>query len=322
MRFILDDEQQLFGATLDKLLSQADVPAVARAWAAGSHDAGLSLWRSLADTGLFALAVPESSGGLGVLPIELVTAFRVLGSHGVPGPYVETAAVAALLASLGGDLADKWLPRIAAGETLASLTFPQMPYALDADAADLVLAVSDNEVRPGVPGPARDSIDPARRLFPLTPSGDAVPADATAAYDLGVLLCAAQLSGLGDRLLAITVDYAKTRHQFGHPIGEFQAVKHHLADAYVAQEHARPLLYGAALAIGTPTFPRDCSAAKAAAAEAAYQASRIALQVHGAIAYTDEYAPTLLIRKTRALHSAWGSPSTHKARVLAALPYC
>ncbi|HEX6452081.1 MAG TPA: acyl-CoA dehydrogenase family protein, partial [Trebonia sp.] len=142
---------------------------------------------------------------------------------------------------------------------------------------------------------------------------------AAAAYDMGALLTAAQLSGLGDRLLEITVEYAKTRQQFGRPIGEFQAVKHHLADAYVALEHARPLLYGAALSYGTPDFTRDVSAAKAAASDAAYFASRIALQVHGAIGYTDEYDPSLLIRKARALRGAWGSPSVHKARVLSSL---
>ena len=319
MDFILSSEQELFRATLDRLLSEADVPGAARSWAAGSHEAGLALWRSLADAGVFALAVDGSFGGVGLLPSELVTAFRVLGAHGVPGPYVETVAATALLGS--SPLASAWLPRVAEGGALVSLTLPEVPYALDADVSALVLAASEAEVRHGVPGPARESIDPARRLFPLSPGdvvspgSDAVPA----AYDLGVLLCAAQLSGLGDRLLTITVEYAKTRQQFGRPIGEFQAVKHHLADAYVALEHARPLLYGAALAHGTPSFAREVSAAKAATSEATYFASRIALQVHGAIGYTDEYAPSLLIRKARALRNAWGSPAAHKARVLASL---
>lgn len=325
MKFILDDEQRLFGSTVDKLLSAADVPSVARAWASGSHGAGVSLWRSLADAGLFALAVPEAFGGAGPLPVELVTAFRLLGSHGVPGPYVETVAASALLGSSGhgfSELASEWLPRIAEGEALASLTLADVPYALDADTADLLLAVSGNEARRGVSGPMHESIDPARRLFTLAP-GDVVASvssgDAGAAYDMGTLMAAAQIAGIGERLLAVTVEYAKTRQQFGKPIGEFQAVKHHLANAYVVLEHARPLLYGAALAYGTPSFPREVSAAKAATSEATYFTSRIALQVHGAIGYTDEYDPSLLIRKARALRGAWASPSAHKARVLAFL---
>src|SRR5215813_2082540 len=110
MRFILDDEQRLFGETLDKLLAAAGVFTVARDWAAGSHDAGLSLWRSLADAGVFALTVPESAGGVGPLPVELVTAFRMLGRHGAPGPYVETVAAAELLTRLEPDsaLAATW----------------------------------------------------------------------------------------------------------------------------------------------------------------------------------------------------------------------
>jgi alkylation response protein AidB-like acyl-CoA dehydrogenase len=329
VKFILDDEQKLFGETLDKLLAAARVFAVARDWAAGSHDAGLALWRSLADAGVFALAIPGSSGGVGPLPAELVTAFRVLGKHGVPGPYVETVAAAELLVRLGPDsaLAAEQLPMIAEGAAVVSLACPpDVPYALDGDAADMMLTVDSaadgGTLRHGTVRQVHASLDPARRLFSVMPGdliASGVAGAAAAAYDIGVLLSAAQLSGLGDRLLEITVEYAKTRQQFGRPIGEFQAVKHHLADAYVALAHARPLLYGAALAYGTSDFRREVSAAKAATSEAAYLASRIALQVHGAIGYTDEYDPSLLIRKVRALRGAWGSLSAHRARVLAAL---
>ena len=325
MKFILDDEQKLFGETLDKLLSAAGVPEATRAWSAGSRNAGLSLWRSLADAGVFALAVPETAEGVGPLPVELVTGYRVLGRHGVPGPYVETAVVAELLSRLEDTpFAAAHLPRIAAGEEIASLALPpDVPFALDADAADVVLEVDeDGTLRYGAVSQAHASLDPARRLSTVEPGdvlGSGAGEAAAAAYDMGALLCAAQLSGLGDRLLEITVEYAKTRQQFGRPIGEFQAVKHHLADAYVTLEHARPLLHGAALSYGTPDFRRDVSAAKAAASDAAYFASRIALQVHGAIGYTDEYDPSLLIRKARALRGAWGSPSAHRARVLDSL---
>ena len=346
MKFVLDAEQKLFGETLDKLLSAADAPGAARAWAVGDSGPGLTLWRALADAGVFALAVPEPSGGVGVLPVELVTAFTVIGGHGVPGPYVETVAVAELLSRLAPSLrqapltrqepadawlasSDAWLPRIAEGTAVASLVLPpDVPYALDADVADVVLAVDgDGGLRLGSRGTMHTSLDPARRLFSVSPakavsdeavSDMAAPA-AVAAFDMGALLCAAQLAGLGERLLSVAVEYAKTRQQFGRPIGSFQAVKHHLANAYVALEYARPLLYGAALAYGSADFPREVSAAKAATSDATYFASRIALQVHGAIGYTDEYDPSLLIRKARALRGAWGSPSTHRSRVLASL---
>ncbi|GAA1297719.1 putative acyl-CoA dehydrogenase FadE [Planotetraspora silvatica] len=326
MRFVLDAEQRLFGETLDKLLTEAAVAGVARDWAAGRHGPGLALWRSLAAAGVLALAVPESAGGAGPLPVELVTAFHELGRHGVPGPYAETVAASVLLGRLPGDSSSAaWLPAIADGTAVVSLALPPaVPYALDADVAGLVLTVDGGELRAAVPGEARTSLDPARRLFAITP-GEVIAEDATAAtaegYDMGALMCAAQLVGLGRRLLEVSVDHARTRRQFGRPIGEFQAVRHHLANALVGLEYARPLVYGAALSYGTPDFATDVSAAKVSAAEAAYTAARIALQVHGAIGYTDEYDPSLLIRKARALHSAWGSPAAHRARVMSALAH-
>ncbi|MEV4456144.1 acyl-CoA dehydrogenase family protein [Microbispora sp. NPDC049633] len=330
MRFVLDAEQRLFGETLGKLLAGAAVPGVVRDWAAGRRERGLALWRTLAETGVFAIAVPRSAGGAGPLPVELVTAFHELGRHGVPGPYAETVAAAVLLDRLLdrlGDeaLAGRWLPAIAEGAALVTLALPPAaPYAPDADAADLALLVDGGRLCAAVPGEMRASLDPARRLFPVAPGevlaeGARVAAAAAEAYDMGVLVCAAQLVGTGRRLLEVSVDHAKVRRQFGRPIGEFQAVKHHLADALVGLEYARPLVHGAALAYGTPDFARDVSAAKAAASEAAYAAAKIALQVHGAIGYTDEYDPSLLIRRARALHTAWGSPSDHRARVMAAL---
>jgi alkylation response protein AidB-like acyl-CoA dehydrogenase len=324
VRFVLDAEQRLFGETLDKLLTEAAPFGVARDWAAGRHEPGLALWRSLAGAGVLALAVPESAGGAGQLPVELVTAFHELGRHGVPGPYAETVAAAVLLGRLpGGSPASAWLPAIADGTAVVSLALPPaVPYALDADVAGLVLTVDGQELRAAVPGEARTSLDPTRRLFAVTP-GEVIAEEAAAAaaegYDMGALVCAAQLVGLGRRLLEVSVDHVRTRRQFGRPIGEFQAVRHHLANALVGLEYARPLVHGAALSYGTPDFARDVSAAKVSAAEAAYAAARIALQMHGAIGYTDEYDPSLLIRKARALHSAWGSPAAHRARVMSAL---
>jgi alkylation response protein AidB-like acyl-CoA dehydrogenase len=324
VRFIPDAEQRLFGETLDKLLTEASAAGVARDWAAGRHEPGLALWRSLAGAGVLALAVPESAGGAGSLPVELVIAFHELGRHGAPGPYVETVAVAVLLGRLPEESpAAAWLPAIADGTAVASLSLPPaVPYALDADVAGPVLTVDGGKLRTAVHGEARVSLDPARRLSTVIP-GEVIAEDAAAAaaeaYDMGALMCAAQLAGVGRRLLEVSADHARTRRQFGRPIGEFQAVRHHLADALVGLEYARPLVHGAALSYGTPDFARDVSAAKAAAAEAAYTAARIALQVHGAIGYTDEYDPSLLIRKARALHSAWGSPAAHRARVMSSL---
>lgn len=121
-------------------------------------------------------------------------------------------------------------------------------------------------------------------------------------------------------MLDQSVDYAKQRHQFGRAIGSYQAIKHKLADVHIAIELARPLVYGAALALGegSADTPRDVSAAKVAASEAALLAARSSLQTHGAIGFTHEHDLSLWLLRVQALRSAWGDPTWHRARVLEA----
>ena len=122
-------------------------------------------------------------------------------------------------------------------------------------------------------------------------------------------------------MLDMTVEYAKQRSQFGRLVGSYQAIKHKLADAHIACELARPLLYGAALALAeqSPDTARDVSAAKAAAADAALLCARAALQTHGAIGYTTEHDLSQWLLRVQALRSAWGDPTFHRRRVLEAL---
>ncbi|WP_329155534.1 acyl-CoA/acyl-ACP dehydrogenase [Streptomyces sp. NBC_01456] len=326
MRFLLSAEQREFARALDGMLTASDTPAVARAWAEGDHKPGRALWARLAESGVFGLAVSARYGGMGLLPAELTVAFHELGRHVVPGPLVETVAAAAFLERLGaGAAAGEWLPRIAAGEAVVSLC-ADGPYALDADAADAVLVVEGDTVRRAEGhGPVQTSLDPARRLFrPLGGAvfahGPEVTAAAAHALDLARLTTAAQSLGLGRALLAQTVSHVTRRTQFGVPIGSFQAVKHRLADTLIALEFAQPLVHGAALALvaGAPSAGREVAAAKVAAGEAGHAAARTALQLHGALGYTEEPALSLWIRKARPLRDAWGTPADCRRRVLAA----
>ncbi|WP_225804631.1 acyl-CoA dehydrogenase family protein [Streptomyces sp. NK15101] len=334
MRFLLDDEQREFARSLDGMLTAADTPAAVRAWAAGDTTPGRALWSRLAEAGVLALAVPERHDGLGPLPLELAVAFTELGRHAVPGPLVETVAAAALLDRLGGSggsategAAAVWLPQIASGKAVVSLCVPETggPYALDADAADAVLVVEGDTLRLAeTAGPVQPSADPARRLArPLGGTvlarGPAVAAAAAHAAEVAALATAAQSLGLGLALLGRTVEYVKQRTQFGVAIGSFQAVKHRLADTLVALEFARPLLHSAALALagGAGHAAAETAAAKVTAGEAAYAAARTALQLHGAVGYTEELDLALWIRKARPLRDAWGTPAACRARVLA-----
>ncbi len=314
MRFELTSEQREFGASLADLLKGADVVGAARAWGSDDPAPGLALWRRLADQGLSALVVPESAGGLGGSPVDLCVAFEQLGRHAVPGPWVESAAYLPLALTdpaLLGALAEGAIGTVAAP--------PVVPRALDAHVADHVFAADGRVLRTATAGDRLQSVDPARRLFDVTPGDEVAAGDLHRAFDLAVLAASAQLLGLGEQLLATTVDYVKQRKQFGREIGSYQALKHRLADVRIALDFVRPLVLGAAVRFDGPERSRDVAAAKVAASEGAYLASRAALQLHGAIGYTQEYDASVWILKTRALVSAWGTPQQARRRVLAAL---
>ncbi len=314
MKFIHTSEQVDFGRTLDKVLSSTDVVGAVRSWSEGDLEAGLTLWGKLAEQGVPALLVPEDADGMGATAVELVIAMEALGRHAVPGPWVETAAY------LPRALADAdALSAIAEGNPASVAVAPTAPYAVDAEAADSVYTVVEGVLHTATVAGSVASVDPARRLATVEAGASLPQADLDRAFDTAVLAAAAQLYGAGERLLADAVAYVKQRRQFGREIGSYQAIKHQLADVRIALDFVRPLLDGAALSDGTPEFSRDVSAAKVAANEAAYLASRVALQVHGAIGYTAELDLSLWILKVRALKGAWGTTTYHRERVLAAL---
>jgi hypothetical protein len=231
-------------------------------------------------------------------PVDLVVVFEEVGHHAVAGPLIESLAV---LPAFG-----------VAGPGSVALP-PEVPHAVEADRYHLVEA---GVLREASAATELASVDPTRRLVELT-AGRVVATDVSTAhaFNLGALTCSAQLLGLGRAMLEMTTAHALARTQFGKPIGQFQAVKHHLATVLIGLEMARPLVWGAAVTMTS----RDVSAAKVAASDAAWQAARSALQIHGAIGYTAEHELSRFLLRTRALRTAWGSPSMHRARVLEAL---
>ena len=320
-------EHEQFAASLHGMLAAADVPGAARQWAAGDRSGGLAVWRKLAGAGVTALAVPQRWGGLGASPLDIAVACEELGHHALPGPVTESVAVVPwLIAALGDEtLAGRWLPGLAAGDLIATLALPPWrPFAADADAAGLVLLAEGDTVWLAEPGVAHRSVDPARSLFEaggrqMLARGPAVAGAIARAMEVGALACAAQLLGAGRAMLAASARHAGQRIQFGRPVGAFQAVKHQLADVAIGLEFAGPLLDEAAAALAAGGPARDVSAAKVACTDAARRAARTALQVHGAIGYTEEHDLHLWLTKVRALAGAWGSQAEHRARVIASL---
>jgi alkylation response protein AidB-like acyl-CoA dehydrogenase len=311
VKFALDEQQRDFAASIDAALGAADLPGAVRAWSAGDVGAGRKVWEQLANLGVTALAVPEKFDGLDADPVDLVVALERLGRWCVPGPVAESIAVAPVLLA-----EDARSTALATGELIATVAMPpQVPRAVDADMAGLVLLAADDGVSEAADGDCYESVDPSRRLYDVTPTGEAWQADVRRAYEFGALATAAQLVGAAEALRDAAVDYARQRTQFGRVIGSYQAIKHKLADVHIAIELARPLVYGAALSLD----PRDVSAAKAAGSDAALLAARSALQTHGAIGFTQEHDLSLLLLRVQALRSAWGTPEVHRRRVLEAI---
>jgi alkylation response protein AidB-like acyl-CoA dehydrogenase len=332
-------EQDQFTGALHEMLGAADTAAAARQWAAGERAPGLALWHKLAGLGATALTVPPQWGGLGASELDLVVCCEEIGHHALPGPVAESlAAVPVLLTALctehlstagrrDEELWAGWLTGLARGDLLATVAMPpRLPYAVDADAAGLVLLASADTVRLATPGTRHQSVDGSRWLSEVrggrvVAHGPAAAGAIRRALATGALASAAQLLGAGRALLEASVRHATLRTQFGRPVGAFQAVKHRLADVAIGLEFARPLLDAAAVALadGCATANRDVSAAKVACADSAHQAARAALQVHGAIGYTGEHDLSLWLTKVRALLPAWGTQAEHRAIVMAAV---
>jgi alkylation response protein AidB-like acyl-CoA dehydrogenase len=306
VRFAFSDEQLAMRDAVRAFLEKECAPKLVRdAW---TNDTGRSgLWSRLGELGVLGVLAPEAYGGFGGNFLDLVLLLEETGRAALPEPVVEHAAVAVPL------LDDARAEAAAAGGVTVTVAPPSslVPYA---DTADVVL-LGDRFVEPGTLQLRRhESVDRSRRLFAIpTPPTSIHPAS----VDRAALGVAAQLIGLADRMLTMTVEYAKERRQFGVPIGSFQAVKHHLADVALALEFARPLVYRAAWSIARADDDRSVhvAMAKARASEAALRAGRVALQVHGAIGYTTEYDLHLWMKRAWALAASWGDAAWQDARV-------
>ncbi|MFJ8598476.1 acyl-CoA dehydrogenase family protein [Streptomyces shenzhenensis] len=289
MRFQLTREQRALRDGVRQLL--------ARRWDAREPRAALgpprldrALWRELGAAGLFALRLPEADGGAGAGLPEAVLAFEEAGRALLSGPLVAT------------HLAAGTVPGAATGEAVVT--------AVDGGLVEW-LAAAD-----AVRGDASGAV-PVRSVDPLTPL-HRVPAAgagaATAAPEpVAVLLTAAEQLGTATRVCELAVQHARTREQFGQPVGAFQAVKHLCADMLVRAETARAAVYAAAVT-GDPV---DIAAARLLADEAAVRGARDCLQVHGGMGFTWESEVHLQLKRAW-LRARRGGGGTEGAELLAA----
>ncbi|MFJ4784420.1 acyl-CoA dehydrogenase family protein [Streptomyces sp. NPDC088794] len=268
MRFQLTGEQRALQAAVRDVIGRRSGAGsswlVARFPAPLDGDAGngvsqhrldRGLWRALGDLGFFSLRLSEGDGGAGLGLAEAVLAFEETGRALVCGPLVATHLAAGVV------------PGAATGETVVAAADGRLVEWLDE--ADVVL--------PGAEGAV-----PLRSVDPLTPL-HRVPAPART-DPVAVLLTAAEQLGTATRVCELAVQHARTREQFGQPIGAFQAVKHLCAGLLVRAEVARAAVYAAAVTADRT----DIAAARLLADEAAVRGARDCLQVHGGMGFTWE----------------------------------
>lgn len=336
MHFAFSPEQAAIRDSARALYRRECTPERVRAAWTSKDGLVPGLAAKLAELGAPGMLAPADEGGLGLTELELALVLEEEGRCAAPGHLADSAAVAVpLLRDSDGPPRVRWLHALTTGEASAAVAIGGAPYVLGADSADVLVLQRGDEihavdrVHARVTLEARASVDGSRRPFRVgwTASRETLVAHGAAAeraladaLDRGAVAAAAQLIGLARHMIETTVTYVKARHQFGKPVGSFQAVKHHLADAHVAVETSAPAVYRAAwslanrASVAATDRALHASTAKALAGDAAVLAARKALQCHGAIGYAFENDLHLWMKRAWALAASWGDAGWHRER--------
>ena len=304
------------------------------------------VWRTMCDMGWPGLLVAEDAGGSGLGVAEFCALTEELGASLIPEPLIPATFAAMLLP------ADHLGP-VLSGERIVLPAWQEKPHGIDlpgecaltagklngrkmfvsmAAGADAFLVT----VRGGLalverdaPGvhvastTAQDGGNFATVTFDNAPA-EAIAGDASDALDVAALATGAYLLGAMDRVFGITIEYLKTREQFGRKIGSFQALQHRSADLKIQLELTRAVVNAASRVMDETDDKRTrraaVSRAKARASEAASIVTRGCIQLHGGIGYTDAADPGLFLRKMMVLAPMYGSATLHRARFQATAP--
>jgi alkylation response protein AidB-like acyl-CoA dehydrogenase len=353
MRWELSEEQCLFQDALQAWLSTQCSPAAVREWQR-SEDPG-PYEQSLLAGDWLGVGTPEELGGQGGGLIELALAAEAFGRAAAPSSawLATVLAVPAFASSpdlgaaaLGkGEFAALAVPADGPPDGARTVSFDggllhgQVSGVLGADRAHhLLVPVQDaGGVGLVLVGAGDDRVEIApRRLLDRSrtvadvvfhgASGTVLDVDGAAVLKAAALraavLVAADALGAMDRMLSMAVEYSKQRHQFGSPIGSFQAVKHAAATMLVGVEAARSITYFAAASVDQqhPERAMHASAAKAQVTAEAVRAADSALMLHGAIGYTWEYDLQLFYKRAMLDGPLFGSPAVWNERLASGLP--
>jgi len=352
MQFGLSESQQILKDTARKFFSgECPIATVRKLMETDTaHDAGL--WSKLAEQGFTGVITPEEHGGMGLGKVELVLLMEEAGYALLPGPFFSTVALAAPVIDALATPAQKksYLEPIAAGRARSTVALLEVDgawdtaslqlsaagdklsgtklFVSDAAAADFLIVVARNGVfaveakAPGLRIDPMKGMDLTRKIYSVefrnTPAeklGGSGGLDR--ALDVATAALCAEMVGGMQRTLETTVAYAKTRKQFGKPIGIFQAVQHLCADMYLETESSRSAAYYAAWALEENALDAASavSVAKMYASDAGRSVGNRGIQVHGGMGFTWENDLHLYYRRAKASETMLGDATFHRERI-------
>jgi alkylation response protein AidB-like acyl-CoA dehydrogenase len=320
MRFTLSEDQQEIKRTAHDLLANRSTMAKVREAAeAGSYDDALT--RELGELGWPGIAVAEEHGGQGLGIVELAVLLEELGYACAATPFLGSALAALAIEHAGSaEQQQRWLPGLASGELRGALGTADALIP-DAPGADVVVVVDaaagTAHVAQGVE--EVESVDPTRRHGRASADGEALEGDVAAAIDRALIAVSAELVGVCQRALDMTVSYVKERKQFGVPVGTFQAVHHGAAQMLLDTEGGRAATYYAAWAADAEPerVPMAAAMAKAWTSDAGRSVTGAAIQLHGGIGFTWEADVHWLYKRAQLDSALLGSAGVHRARIAA-----
>ena len=333
---LLTEEQRQLRESAARLCADCGGARRARDLREAGRDIDAEAWRAIVAAGWLGMMVPETRGGLGLGAVEFYLVLEQAGRHALMTPLLETVATAwlfgalldppqALAAVLGGDRiiapaldADGWtfrrggslLTRVPVFATAAH------DFLVEADNALCLIAHPSHGLTLTVQvDGSRSARITSSDAATVIARGDEAMALGGRLGDLLALGSAIELLGLCESAMALALKHVKTRRQFGQPLGSFQALQHRLADNFVDLELNRSLLHRICLAWDENTVqPAMIAGAKARAVRVATEIMRNALQLHGAIGYTDEHDIGILWKHALALSARYGNELTQAAR--------
>jgi alkylation response protein AidB-like acyl-CoA dehydrogenase len=308
----VSEERELLRETVAALVDKHASPAAVREAMASDLGYDESLWKLLCEqVGAAALVVPEELGGAGGELADAAVVLEELGKALVPTPLLGTTL--AELALLASDEPDTdTLERLAEGTSIGTVVFDP-GYVVNGDAADIVIAADGTTLSRWSTFTAHrvDAMDQTRRLARVEPTEAAEIGTDPGLADTAAILLAAEQIGAATKCLDLTVEYTKDRVQFGRPIGSFQALKHRMADLYVAVQSTRAVVDDA---IAAPSAT-SAALARVAASEAFTKVAAEAVQMHGGIAITWEHDIQLYFKRAHGSAQLLGPPREHLRRL-------